>query len=53
MPEHVVVVSALASVDQEETSATGHPMLLRIITAEWQAVVKSPLTDRVKLQPVL
>ena len=52
MPKHVVVVCALASVDQEEATATGHPMLLRVITAEWQAIVKSPLTDRIELQSI-
>ena len=51
--EDVVVVCAAARVDQKQPVAVRQPVLLRIVAAQFRAVVKRPRFERCKMEPVV
>ena len=53
MPHDVVVVGATARVNQKQTSTNRHPMLLRVVATQRLAVIESPFTNRLEVDPVL
>ena len=49
----VVVVGTLARVHEKQPAAHRHPMLLRVVTAQYLAIVKLPFTNGFEVDPII
>ena len=53
MADDVIVVRPAAGVDEEQPVAVGEPVLLRVVAAEFFAVVEGPRPHRCEVQTVV
>ena len=49
----IIVVGTLARVHEKQSAAHRHPMLLRVVTAQYLAIVKPPFTNGFEVNPIL